>query len=76
MSSFYCQQKCGEVNFSIDEWNKAFDYCIENNLPEKEMSKILEGEACKKQCFDCMAVVGETRMKNKIIRERKSSELH
>lgn len=64
-NNFYCQKKCGEVNFSIDEWNKAFDYCMENNLSEKNMSEILEGTTCENQCFDCMAIVGETRNKNK-----------
>lgn len=24
---FYCQKVCGDVNFSIKEWNKAFKYC-------------------------------------------------
>ena len=24
---FYCQKVCGDVNFSIEEWNKAFKYC-------------------------------------------------
>lgn len=23
MAHFYCQNACGEVGFSIDEWNKA-----------------------------------------------------
>lgn len=72
MKNFYCQQKCGEVDFSIDKWNEAFNYCVENNLSEEQMSEILEGTPCKQQCFDCMAVVGETRMKNKLIRELKS----
>ena len=64
MENFYCQQKCGEVGFSINKWNEAFDYCIENNLNEKQMGEILEGKPCEKQCFDCMVVVGETRIKN------------
>ena len=68
MSNYYCQQKCGEVDFSIDEWNKAFNYCIENNLNEKDTNKILDGEPCTEQCFDCMAIVGETRIKNAKIR--------
>lgn len=64
MKSFYCQQKCGEVDFSIDEWNKAFEYCLEKNLPEEQMTEILEGKPCDQQCFDCIAVVGETRSRN------------
>lgn len=72
MKNFYCQQKCGEVNFSIGEWNKAFQYCIDNNLSEEQTAKILDGESCEKQCFDCMAIVGETRKKNRLKRERKA----
>jgi len=71
MKNFYCQQKCGEVGFSIDKWNEAFNYCVENNLSEEQINEILEGTPCEQQCFDCMAVVGETRMKNQIIRELK-----
>lgn len=69
MENFYCQQKCGEVDFSIDEWNKAFQYCIDNNLSDEETNKILDGEPCDKQCLDCMAIVGETRNKNRLKRE-------
>lgn len=69
MKNFYCQKKCGGDNFSIDEWNIAFKYCIDNNLSENETSEILEGNPCERQCFDCMAVVGETRSKTaKLIR--------
>lgn len=71
IGNFYCQQKCGEVGFSINGWNKALDYCIENNLSEKKISEILEGNPCEKQCIDCIEVVKETRNKNQIIRESK-----
>jgi hypothetical protein len=72
MDNFYCQQKCGEVDFSIDEWNKAFKYCIDNNLSEKQTAEILEGKPCEQQCFDCMAIVGETRKKNRLKRESRA----
>jgi len=62
-STFYCQQKCGDTEFSIDEWNKAFKMCIDMGLSEKEMNKILEGEPCKTQCVACACIVGEQRMK-------------
>lgn len=61
----YCQRECVEVDFSIDEWNKAFKYCIENNYSEKDMAKVLRGEPCDKQCFDCMAIVGKRRLETK-----------
>ena len=62
--NFYCQQKCGGEDFSIDEWNKAFDYCIENSLSEEETGEILEGTPCEYQCIDCSFIVKKTRMKN------------
>ena len=72
MDNFYCHQKCGGVDFSIEEWNKAFQYCVDNNLSEEQTAEILEGNPCKKQCFDCMAIVGKTRKKNRLIRESKA----
>ena len=62
---FYCQIRCGDVNFSIKEWNKAFRYCIDNNLSEELTTKILEGEICKEQCIECACIVGERRLKTK-----------
>lgn len=60
-SNFYCQNKCVPTDFSIKEWNKSHKYTQENNLSEKETSEILEGNDCKEQCFDCMAIVGKRR---------------
>ena len=63
----YCQKVCGAVDFSIDEWNKAFDYCNDNNIEGTERDKILSPEMfpCEKQCFDCMAIVGARRIETK-----------
>jgi hypothetical protein len=69
MDNFYCQQKCGEVDFSIEEWNKAFREIISMGLTKAEEDKLLNGEPCKKQCFDCIAIVGATRLKNANPRE-------
>ena len=63
--NFYCQNKCGQENFNIDEWNKKFLLGLQMNLGEKEMFKLLDREDCIQQCFDCIAIVGETRIKNK-----------
>jgi len=68
--NFYCQNKCTPEYFSIDEWNKAFDYCIKNNIPEEQMNEILDGKECEEKCFDCMAVIGSRRIKTKAIIER------
>ena len=69
MENFYCQQKCGEVDFSIDEWNKRYLEIEAMPISQAEKDKLIDGEPCEKQCFDCMAIVGETRKKNRLKRE-------
>jgi hypothetical protein len=68
MSNFYCQKACGEVDFSIEEWNKAFNEV--KDMSEEIRNIILHPKPCweegKEQCFACMAIVGETRNKNKL----------
>lgn len=64
MGKFYCQNICVAVDFNIDEWNKAAEYCDQAGLSEADTNKVLEGEPCGKQCFACMAIVGATREKN------------
>ena len=66
-TNFYCQQKCTDVDFSIDEWNEAFKTCIDLNLDEKATAEILEGKECDKQCFDCMAIIGNRRIKTQAL---------
>ena len=68
--NFYCQIKCGEVDFSIQEWNKAFNEIIAMPISQAEQEKLLNPEPCKEQCFDCIAIVGETRLKNLKIANR------
>ncbi len=63
--TFYCQNICGSEDFSIDEWNDAYNHCLENNLSEEKTAEIMEGKECKSQCIDCMAVVGKRRKKTK-----------
>ena len=43
-ASFYCQKVCGEVDFSIDEWNKAYKYCDDAGIEGIERDKILSPE--------------------------------
>lgn len=57
--SFYCQNICGRVDFSIEKWNEEFEACRKAGV---EMKK---PRPCGEQCFDCMAIVGQTRIKNK-----------
>lgn len=56
--NFYCR-KYTLADFDILEWNEAFKFCIEQGLSEEEMNRILEGDPCKQQCFDCCADVGD-----------------
>lgn len=60
---FYCQQKCGAPDFSIDEWNKSYLEIQAMPISEEEKNKLIDGEPCTEQCFDCMAIVGERRIK-------------
>lgn len=67
---FYCQNICGEVGFSIHEWNNALDYCDNAGIVGIDRDKILHPEKlpCAEQCFSCMAIVGERRNKTKLIK--------
>lgn len=62
--NFYCQQKCGEVDFSIEEWNKAYKEIQAMPLSETQKDELLNGKPCISQCFDCIAIVGEQRIKS------------
>lgn len=69
--NFYCQNKSGSPEFSIDEWNNAYDEV--KDMSEEIQSLVLEGKPCKEQCFDCMAIVGERKIQtNKILKNDKT----
>jgi hypothetical protein len=79
MINFYCLNTCAggkdfKVNgeFSIEKWNNINDELEKLEVPEDEKMSILFPEQCKEQCFDCMAIVGETRQKNKHLTLRKN----
>ena len=63
--NFYCQIKCGHEDFSIEEWNKADKEIEAMPISEYEKQKLRWPDPCKEQCFDCIAIVGATRLKNK-----------
>lgn len=65
-NNFYCQIKCCAVDFSINEWNKAFEEIMGMPISDSEKEELLHPEPCKEQCFDCMAIVGTTQRKNKM----------
>lgn len=64
-TNFYCQIKCGSVDFSISEWNRAYKEIMNIPITELEKEKLLRPDLCKEQCFDCISIVGATRLKNK-----------
>lgn len=57
---FYCQRVVGDAKFSIKEWNEQFRICQDLDIEMPE-----DPEPCGKQCFDCMAIVGERQAKTK-----------
>lgn len=59
MSNFYCQEKSGYENFSIEKWNEDFMRRIKYNLPDTKP------KICKQQCNECFDIVVRTRLKNK-----------
>jgi hypothetical protein len=68
MNNFYCQRICGEIDFSIERWNKTQQE-IKTMTPEQQ-SFILEARPnCKEQCESCNKIVVETRIKNQKIRD-------
>jgi hypothetical protein len=69
MCHFYCQKLTGDENFSIEEWNQVYDSIKDAGLSEAEENRILFGdeEGCKEQCFACMAIVGQRRLKTKLL---------
>ena len=65
MDNYYCQQKCGHIDFSIHEWNKSYLEIEAMPISQAEKDKLINGVPCTEQCFNCMAIVGETRKKNR-----------
>lgn len=72
--TFYCQNVCGSDSFDIEEWNEVQKSLEQTNLPEAEKLKILFPPACEKQCFDCMANVGQQRLKTQKLIEKMQSK--
>lgn len=73
-NNFYCQIKCGAEDFSIDQWNKSYKEIEAMPISQKEKDKLLFPDPCEKQCFDCLAIVGKTRLKNKEIMENQKNK--
>lgn len=56
---------CGDPDFSIDEWNKAYKFCEDAGIEGIERDKILYPEMfpCAEQCESCTNVVLDTNLK-------------
>lgn len=62
-NNFYCQNICGDVNFSIDEWNKT--YMEVKDMSEEIQRLVLDPPPrCEKQCSACLDIVFNTQIKN------------
>ena len=60
-SNFYCKKVCGDPDFSIDQYNQDNKVLTDDQMTEKYHERPM----CESQCFDCMAIVGKTRIKNR-----------
>ncbi|MCH7850932.1 MAG: hypothetical protein IH845_04790 [Nanoarchaeota archaeon] len=65
MKNFYCQKKCGDIEFSIKEWNKSYEEIQSMPICEYEKNILIDGCFCFEQCFDCMVVVGRRQLETK-----------
>jgi len=69
MVHFYCKRlTCGD--FSIDYWNERFNHHFKSGTLETEQAdRELHPEKfpCEEQCFDCIATIGERRLKTKLL---------
>ncbi len=63
----YCQKINGDIDFSIDEWNKQYKALELSNLSQSEKNAILHPPECETQCFDCMAIIGNRRKRTQEI---------
>lgn len=59
-NTFYCKIHTGSME-SIEEWNEVQRSLELTNLSEQEKQNILFPDTCEKQCFDCIAEVGQRR---------------
>lgn len=67
----YCQKICGEVGFSIEEWNKAYQE-IKTLTPEQRDFVMQLQTICQEQCFSCKKIVEERRLKTQELLNKKS----
>lgn len=69
--NFYCKivAQCGK--YSINEWNERLELVDELSIPEDEIPHFLGETPCEKQCDDCACIVGERRIKTRILIENR-----
>jgi hypothetical protein len=59
--NFYCKRACCGDDWTIEEYNQDNKVLTDIQMEEKYHNRT----PCETQCFDCMAIVGETRIKNR-----------
>jgi hypothetical protein len=64
--NFYCKRACCGEDWSIKDYNADNKILTDRQMEEKYHNRT----PCKTQCFDCMAIVGETRIKNRKYRNK------
>lgn len=67
--NFYCKNYKGEIVMT-----PKLMLMLES-MTEKERIDLLGPDPCKEQCFDCMAIVGERRIKTKNLIKRNENRL-
>jgi hypothetical protein len=67
MNNFYCHKTQSYELISQAERIKRREYCRISGITGLERDKLLSPHLfrCETQCFDCMAIVGERRLKTK-----------
>jgi len=61
--NFYCMIKCGEADFSIEEWNAAYNEIQAMPISEEAKHKLVHPDPCKTQCEACINVVLDRKSK-------------
>ena len=71
---FYCVKSCGDPEFDINEWNKAYKYCDDAGITGIERDKILSPSLfpCTERCERCINIVLDTQIANKKKREARA----
>ena len=62
----YCQKTCGEVGFSIEEWNKSYQE-LKTLTPEQRDFVMQPQTICQEQCTACLDIVTARQLKTQAL---------